>query len=166
MSRRAVSEAASGGDPLLFGTADCPDSFEVGIVVKDNESGRPGGCRDDDVGDGQPVLSSLGQLVLEVDGEFEYLWRDRGAVEAATFEENRFVVSKSPAGVQHLQVDDCTGGDQALFEEWPESRLHGWIREAGESALVGQEAGVQRHAPDITEASSRSSPVIVPSRSA
>src|SRR5271157_4613715 len=40
------------------------------------------------------------------------------------------------------------------------------MRKAGEGALVGQVPGVQRHAPDITEASSRSSPAIVPRRSA
>ena len=137
MSRRAVSEAASGGDPLLFGTADCPDSFEVGIVVKDNESGRPGGCRDDDVGDGQPVLSSLGQLVLEVNGEVEYLWRDRGAVEAATFEEHRLVVREPAAGEQYFEVDDGAGGDEAVLEERPETCPHDRIRKAGESALVG-----------------------------
>jgi len=61
---RVVSEAASGRDPFLFGAADRPDPFEVGIVVKDNESGRPGGCRDDEIGDGQPVLSPPGQFVV------------------------------------------------------------------------------------------------------
>jgi len=43
---------------------------------------------------------------------------------------------------------------------------HDRIRKAGERALVGQVPGVQRHEPDITAASSRSSPSIAPKRSA
>ena len=92
---------------------------------------------DDDVGDGQPVLPPLGQLVLEVDGEVEYLWRDRGTVEASSFKEHRLVVSKSPAGEQHLQVDDGAGGDLAVLQEGPEPCLHYRVGKAGERALVG-----------------------------
>jgi len=91
------------------------DPFEVSVVVEDDESGRPGSRRDDDVGKGQPVLAALGQLMLELDGEVEHLWRDRCAVEAPTFQAHRLVVSKHPSGEQHLQVDDGAGGDQAVL---------------------------------------------------
>jgi len=137
MSRRVVSDAASGGDPFLIGAADGLDPFEVGVVVEDDESGRPGGCRDDEVRDGQTMLSALGQLVLEIDGEVEHLWRDRGAVETSTFEEHRLVVRKPSAGEKHFKVDNAAGGDEAVLEERPETCPHDRIRKAGESALVG-----------------------------
>jgi len=63
------------------------------------------------------MLSAHGQLVLEIDGEVEHLWRDRGAVETSTFEEDRLVVRKPLAGEQHLEVDDGAGGDEAVLEE-------------------------------------------------
>ena len=32
------SEAAPGSGPVVFGTSDGPDPFEVGVVVEDDES--------------------------------------------------------------------------------------------------------------------------------
>ena len=67
------SEASGFSDPGHFLTRDRGDSLEVSVVVPNRCTGQLGNRRDDEVGDGDPVMqwAGMGKESLHVQGPGE-----------------------------------------------------------------------------------------------
>jgi hypothetical protein len=134
--------------------------------VQDNQPNSFGGCCNDEIGDGHPMLAPLGQALLNVDCPVHHGWRDGSFVKTSALFSDEQVVRESSRAVEHFQIDDGACGDEAVFEQWAQTRSNQWQWESGQRALIRQVSSRQRQAPDITFGLLRSTPSILDRRCA
>ena len=76
------------------------DTLEVRVVVEDGEIGRLRGCGDDQIGDGQAVVSRPSQPVLYGERSTHDLWGDGHIGQRTQSRPGPLVIGQVPGAVQ------------------------------------------------------------------
>lgn len=100
--------------PVVRLACDARDAFEACVVVQNGESGGLGGSRDDQVRDGQPVLTSVGEQALYLQGAVQSGVVDLGPRQGTPFATDVAMHRSRLGGVADLEIDDPTGGRQPI----------------------------------------------------